>query len=158
MNYLIYIEHSAENLQFYLWYQDYVKRFSAMRESEQALSPEWTVEKAEADAIASAVANQGTKKMTPEAAAIFKDTDFAQPIVTVADFNPNSNPFHTPPHTPDGGRGSVRASETAWDDYSSTVKSSRKDYVNKAADAYEAADVKYQPCKWELSREASGAA
>ena len=147
MNYLIYIEHAAENLQFYLWYQDYVKRFFAMPQNEQALSPEWTVEKAEADTIAAAAATQASKKMTPEAVEMFRGTDFAQPVVTVADFNPNSNPFHTPPHTPDGGRSSIRPSETGWDDYSSTVKSSRRDYVNKAADAYEAADVKYQPCK-----------
>ncbi|KIW03286.1 uncharacterized protein PV09_05499 [Verruconis gallopava] len=41
MNYLIYVAHDAETLQFYLWLQDYTKRFNALRKEEQALSPEW---------------------------------------------------------------------------------------------------------------------
>lgn len=40
MDYLIYVEHSAENLQFYLWYHDYVRRWNALSNSEQALSPQ----------------------------------------------------------------------------------------------------------------------
>jgi len=143
MNYLIYIEHAAENLQFFLWYQDYVKRFCALPASERELSPEWTAEKAEADN------NAAIKKMSPETAAIFKDTDFAQVQTTVKEFKPNTNPFHTPPRTPDPAYGGgSRASENNWDDYSSTLKSSQKsDHVHKAAGAFEAADVKYQPCK-----------
>jgi hypothetical protein len=47
MDYLVYIEHNAENLQFYLWYKDYVRRFNALPENEKKLSPEWTPEKAE---------------------------------------------------------------------------------------------------------------
>jgi hypothetical protein len=39
MDYLVYIEHSAENLQFYLWYRDYVRRWNALPASERALSP-----------------------------------------------------------------------------------------------------------------------
>ncbi len=44
MDYLVYIELNAENLQFYLWYQDYVRRFNALSETEKALSPEWKPE------------------------------------------------------------------------------------------------------------------
>ncbi|MCJ1251498.1 hypothetical protein MMC30_008732 [Trapelia coarctata] len=145
MNYLIYIEHAAENLQFFLWYQDYVKRFCALPTSERELSPEWTVEKAEADHnIASN--NAGIKKMSPETAAIFKGTEFAPVQTAVKEFKPDSNPFHTPPRTPDPAYGNVRASETHWDDYSSTLKSSQKsDHVHKAAGAFEAAGVNYQP-------------
>lgn len=44
MDYLVYVEFSAENLQFYLWYQNYVKRFEALPESEKALSPPWIPE------------------------------------------------------------------------------------------------------------------
>jgi hypothetical protein len=39
MDYLVYIEHSAENLQFYLWYRDYVRRWNALPASQRALSP-----------------------------------------------------------------------------------------------------------------------
>jgi hypothetical protein len=41
MDYLVYIEYNAENLQFFLWYKDYVKRFEALSEKEQALSKPW---------------------------------------------------------------------------------------------------------------------
>lgn len=48
MDYLVYIEYSAENLQFYLWYRSYVERFNASTEEERALSPEWIPEIKEA--------------------------------------------------------------------------------------------------------------
>lgn len=41
MDYLIYIEHNAENLQFYLWYIDYERRWNELPAKEQALSPKW---------------------------------------------------------------------------------------------------------------------
>lgn len=41
MDYLVYVSHDAENLQFYLWLQDYTKRFYAAPRSEQVLSPPW---------------------------------------------------------------------------------------------------------------------
>ncbi|PVH80780.1 regulator of G protein-like protein [Cadophora sp. DSE1049] len=44
MDYLVYVEFSAENLQFYLWFKDYVRRFEALPENEKALSPEFVPE------------------------------------------------------------------------------------------------------------------
>jgi hypothetical protein len=41
MDYLKYVSHDAENLQFYLWLQDYTKRFNELKASEKSLSPEW---------------------------------------------------------------------------------------------------------------------
>lgn len=41
MDYLIYVSHDAENLQFWLWLQAYSQRFYAAPRSEQALSPLW---------------------------------------------------------------------------------------------------------------------
>ncbi|KAL3422693.1 hypothetical protein PVAG01_06849 [Phlyctema vagabunda] len=52
MDYLIYVEHSAENLQFYLWYREYERRFEALPESEKALSPPWTPENSEIPKLA----------------------------------------------------------------------------------------------------------
>jgi len=40
MDYLVYVEHSAENLQFYLWYQDYERRWNTISAGQRALSPE----------------------------------------------------------------------------------------------------------------------
>ena len=42
MGYLLYVSHDAENLQFYLWLQDYTNRFFATTPNEQALSPPWS--------------------------------------------------------------------------------------------------------------------
>lgn len=44
MDYLVYVEHTAENLQFFLWYRDYVTRFDALPQEEKNLSPEWVPE------------------------------------------------------------------------------------------------------------------
>lgn len=42
MQYLVHVSHDAENLQFWLWLQDYIKKFLALPRSEQALSPPWS--------------------------------------------------------------------------------------------------------------------
>ncbi|RVD85537.1 uncharacterized protein DFL_003857 [Arthrobotrys flagrans] len=42
LNYLRYIEHSPEHLEFYLWHEDYTKRFDALNAEEKARSPAWT--------------------------------------------------------------------------------------------------------------------
>ena len=44
LDYLVYIAHDAENLQFYLWYLDYSRRFKNLPESERRLSPEWKID------------------------------------------------------------------------------------------------------------------
>lgn len=43
--YLLYVSHDAENLQFYMWFQDYSKRFfQTISAADQALSPPWDEE------------------------------------------------------------------------------------------------------------------
>ncbi|EHA50452.1 hypothetical protein MGG_03209 [Pyricularia oryzae 70-15] len=44
MDYLIYIEHNAENLQFFLWYSDYVQRWSRLPRRQKSASPPWTTD------------------------------------------------------------------------------------------------------------------
>ncbi|KAH8888346.1 hypothetical protein GQ53DRAFT_843706 [Thozetella sp. PMI_491] len=46
MDYLYYIEHNAESLQFFLWYCDYIQRWSQLLPRQKALSPVWDPEKA----------------------------------------------------------------------------------------------------------------
>ena len=41
MNYLVYIAYDAENLQFYLWHEEYTKKFDALPEAVKCLSPKW---------------------------------------------------------------------------------------------------------------------
>ena len=145
MNYLMYIERAAENLQFFLWYRDYCKRFAALPLNERNLSPEWNMEQAEAEALSQSTAAV-VKKLSPETAALFKGTDFANGKVTVAEVAPN--PFHTPPITPTVDRQSFVPSESGWGDDVSTIKSSNKSFNKKAAGAFESADIKFQPCEY----------
>ena len=44
MDYLVYVAHDAESLQFYLWLTDYTTRFEALPDAEKSLSPEWTID------------------------------------------------------------------------------------------------------------------
>jgi len=46
MDYLVYVEHNAEFLQFFLWYYDYIQRWSGLLPRQKALSPVWDPEKA----------------------------------------------------------------------------------------------------------------
>jgi hypothetical protein len=77
MNYLIYVEHSAENLQFYLWHQNYVKRFEEAPTSDRALAPEWTL--AMEDDVLAKLQKDATEYLRQRAAGmsdIFRGTDF----------------------------------------------------------------------------------
>ena len=44
MDYLVYVAHDAENLQFFLWLRDYTKRFDALPQSEKSRSKPWDFE------------------------------------------------------------------------------------------------------------------
>ncbi|KAK6064083.1 hypothetical protein SCUP515_11990 [Seiridium cupressi] len=142
MNYLTYIEHSAENLQFFLWYRDYVRRFQEAQTSDISLAPEWT-QAMEEEALAKI--NRGVAdnvKETTEAADIFKGTDFEQPsdhVLHAAD------PFTTPPRTPDGNS-----------DASTLYSSQATTFHTQALDTYTAAGSKQpftiQPFRTEIER------
>lgn len=137
MNFLKYVEHAAENLQFWLWYRDYVKRFSELPSNEQCLAPEWTEEQAEAE-----TANQNPptapKKISPETAKVLAGTDFA------LNKSRRGNPFETPPGTP-----SVDAMKKSSPSVvMGEVEVTEEDIIHaKAANAFEKADLKWQPCK-----------
>ncbi|KAK3387043.1 hypothetical protein B0H63DRAFT_147041 [Podospora didyma] len=46
MDYLFYVEHSAESLQFFLWYCDYMQRWGGLLPRQKALAPTWNPAKA----------------------------------------------------------------------------------------------------------------
>ncbi|ATZ57015.1 hypothetical protein BCIN_14g02050 [Botrytis cinerea B05.10] len=74
MDFLVYIEHDAENLQFYLWYKDYVRRFEALSDYEKKLSPEWVPETTEPPALTKdAEKNEGRKRNPPMDISDFND-------------------------------------------------------------------------------------
>lgn len=150
MNYLKYIERSAENLQFFLWFRDYSKRFEKLPLSEQALSPEWT--SAQAETAAAATAHQPTiyKPSDPDVARIvsqsFQGTDFASgsPGASITE---KPDPFQEPSRTPsteDKRDFSVYGSSFGDD---KTLAGSTL-YVKKAEEAFDTAGTKWQPCKF----------
>ncbi|KAF3068990.1 hypothetical protein GL218_08018 [Daldinia childiae] len=94
MNYLLYIEHSAENLQFYLWYRDYIKRFDEADTVDTNLSPEWT-QAMEGEARAKI---QKDVRREPKEADMLKGTDLEKGVIDV--IIENGDPFSTPPSTP----------------------------------------------------------
>ncbi|KAJ9155678.1 Regulator of G protein signaling superfamily [Pleurostoma richardsiae] len=142
MNYLIYVERSAENLQFFLWYRDYVKRFNDAKTSDISLAPEWT-QTMEEEALFK-IQKEHAEKIRREPAVvgdIFKGTDFEksqEPVVAEI-----RDPFGTPPQTP---------RENGSDFAPSNLVSIR----SQVSDAFNAAGVKQpftiQPFREEIDR------
>lgn len=150
MDFLVYIEHDAENLQFYLWYRDYVKRWSELPEREQALAPLWTSEQAQ-QARNEAMTEKSKKVNNPVAAQVFKGTDF--------DSKPrkNPNPFNTPPRTPSNEpRDSMAPSTIGWSEECSTLGSALTHHQKTTANAFEEVGAQQpftiQPYREEISR------
>ncbi|KAI0455746.1 hypothetical protein F5B21DRAFT_180720 [Xylaria acuta] len=143
MNYLIYIEHSAENLQFFLWYHDYVKRFHEAPASETVLAPEWTLAMEE-DAMAKIQKDAAAKvkKESPIARELFQGTDFDKtPEVLVVESR--GDPFSTPPGSSAGDSVSLSGSQATT-------------YIGQTGDTFSAAGVKrpftIQPFRAEINR------
>lgn len=138
MNYLLYIELAAENLQFYLWLRSYTERFESLPESEKALSPPCAF-KNEGESMSS----RGPKAIkgstiSPETAAVFKNTDFQTPA------QEKLSPFDDDAYYRDKHLAMV---DTNWDTENSTLhSSSRLDHHKATTQAFEGADVKLQPC------------
>jgi hypothetical protein len=152
MNFLLYIENSAENLQFYLWFRDYSKRFDELPEDEKKLSPEWVHEQPKAKVTQSKaisdvdISAEDKRKADAEVAAAIKGTDFDTKVkLTVTEIG--HNPFNTPPRTPVGDRVSIDPSTSGWNEDSSTLMSSTAtSHAKKAANAFETAQT-LQPCR-----------
>ncbi|USP80951.1 hypothetical protein yc1106_08225 [Curvularia clavata] len=145
MNFLKYIELSAENLQFFLWYRDYVRRFNALPESEKVLSPEWTGEPSHGNDI-----KPNPRVLGSEAADILKGTDFAtEGRLGEAEKGAN-DPFNTPPRTPNSF--DHRGPESfVTDDYSRIT--SKINHAQRAAGAFEHAGLKWKPLSVQPYRE-----
>ena len=149
MNYLVYIEHSAENLQFYLWFKDYQKRFSQLSRSEAVLSPEWTKAQAEAEVTAQISSNKPATHVKRDIAEVFKGTDFA--VEGKPQAIDSADPFATPGKTP-----SLEEKRDDYSEYGSSTSGERTMHSNgthqSAADqAFEDAGVKVKPCKFSAS-------
>jgi len=138
MNYLKYIELSAENLQFFLWFRSYCKRFDDLPENEKALSPEW-IQDYESE-------TPRPKVFSPEAATIFKGTDFAgESKITETE---KSNPFFTPPQTPNSDL-RPEGGESADPYEASLLSGVQADHAQRATGAFKSAGLKWKPRKFD---------
>ena len=144
LNYLKYIEHSAENLQFYLWFQDYSARFEQLPAGERALAQEWSHTKAETDAVGNTSTAKVSKQAKEHVKDALKDTDFAdgkpKPAVDSAD------PFDTPDKTPSLEEKRDGLSEYGSSSGNGTTTTTSAEHRFMADHAFDEAGMKWQPC------------
>jgi len=156
MKYLVYIEHCAENLQFYLWYKDYVERFGQLPKSERALSPECALP-AISEGQVGQVPNLNKPKdrnLEKSSAQRFFQHTFASlgsrsfkeglPGISPPGFSPGSshnNPFDTPLRIPKVGDIAPFSSSEGASPSLRDIK-----HKNVATKAFEGVDLKWQPC------------
>ncbi|EXJ74400.1 uncharacterized protein A1O5_02696 [Cladophialophora psammophila CBS 110553] len=157
MDFLRYIEYDAENLQFYLWYHDYCKRFDELPDSEKKLSLEWTADQALAEKT-NAEKEKLPKKMASVAAAMLKGTDF-DPHAKLAVPDAAPNPFNTPPRTPSAtatDHDSMAPSTVGYSEDATTLRVGTTDHGKRAEAAFEEAGnlrpFTIQPFREEISR------
>lgn len=132
LNYLIYIEHSAENLQFYLWLESYRVRFPAATTADLSLSPEWTQEmQDETFNKLQKEHREGLKRKPSNIAAVVKGTDFEKGGNTTSE----NDPFGTPPRTP------AQDTERVSSNFGSSVYTGTSGR-SQAAEAFTAAGIK----------------
>lgn len=149
MNYLKYIEHAPENLQFFLWLHQYTDKFEALPASERALSPEWTMSMQESEKLANEQKNR-PMKVSADTAAALKGTGLdSTPRITETE---KPNPFGTPDRSPSEETDRAPMSFSSIQDDKSSAwmsmhTSSTEEAKKRAGDAFGEAGLKWQPCK-----------
>lgn len=138
MEFLKYIEHSAENLQFYLWYKDYEQRFNKLQESERILSPEWTKEQDEAE-VNNYRQQLKKKSLAAEAQDIASNQGLAIPADAINE--KSANPFKD---DASGDKSSMDSSSSGRRSGPQSM-STRTNYSRTAEQAFEDAGARFQP-------------
>jgi hypothetical protein len=131
MDYLVYIAHDAETLQFYLWLQDYKKRYATLRKEEQALSPEWQASKLAEDRRLT------TKKSTGDFPTMDKESS-----IRMAELSKAAKEVFDEPPTPE------TATATDYESFITKSVDSQKTVSELADEANQQAGLKWQPCKF----------
>jgi hypothetical protein len=147
MDYLKYVEIAAENLQFFLWYKDYCKRFDQLDGAEKALAPEWTAAQADAETTAaqSQATNQGKQH---EVLAVLKGTMFAPDAKNPRGGESAGDPFATPPRADSQSDLGGTGLSAIWEVSSVEITPGQsEDYAKSAAGAFDKANLNWQPCK-----------
>lgn len=72
------MEHNAENLQFFLWYKDYCRRWELLPATEQSLSTAWTHAETEAPNLSKNPEAKLKRKQSTVVSKIFSDSNWDQ--------------------------------------------------------------------------------
>jgi hypothetical protein len=146
MEFLKYVEHSAENLQFYLWFKDYVKRFEDLPTGERNLSPEWTP--AQEDADNAAYRSQLKQKpLAVEANEILKSQNLVGEIETTSP-SEKQDPFDDSRKLSSHGSKFGESISASFDRSEPGFQSIKTGYSRGAEVAYDDAGCKFQPCEF----------
>jgi hypothetical protein len=147
MEFLKYVEHSAENLQFFLWFKDYVKRFEALPVGERNLSPDWTP--AQEDAENAAYRNQLKQKpLAVEANEILKSQNLTGDIEPQAP-SEKQDPFSDSKDLPSPGSKFGDSKSPSFEQSVTGFQSVKTGHSRGAEAAYDDAGCKFQPCEFE---------
>lgn len=98
MDYLVFVEYNAENLQFYLWYKDYSKRFDLLPGNEKVLSKEWIPDTQEAPDLTKD-AEKGEKKKSKRETSVANIMESGYAAKEAAMFSEEEDPL-SPPMSP----------------------------------------------------------
>lgn len=151
---------APENLQFFLWYKDYEKRFNESSNSERVLAPEWTEAHAEAERRRY---RAGLKKTTGNNADVneaLQGTDFEEKSNMVTVTNNEALPFDDQSMVAStiSSRGGHRNIVSQDGSYVPTLgaDSATTNHTQTTAEAFEEAGLKQpftvQPFREEISR------
>ena len=148
MNYLKYIEFSAENLQFFLWFYDYEKRFEQLDPMTKLLAPEWTATQIDVETMITQFKATNQVK-NREVATILQGTIFDSKAKAFSS-EPAVNPFATPAESL--ASDSVTnlkgtSNNTSWELNGDDLgTNSTRNYARTTASAFENAKLDWQPC------------
>lgn len=139
MDYLVYVEYNAENLQFYLWYKDYTKRFNALPENEKVLSKEWIPDFQEAPNLTKD-AEKGEKKKSKRETSVANIMESGYAAKEAAISGEDEAPL-SPPLSPALGNrhASLAHSDTATPSLAGSSALSNAEVAVQAV-------LKWQPC------------
>lgn len=143
MDFLKYIEHSAENLQFYMWVKGYIERFEDLPANERALSPEWTQAQEEAE-VSNFRNAMKEKPLAVEANTILRNQNLASASVNTQ--SESKNPFGDS-QAELGEKTSIDSAGRSQTGVPGTMGTIRTNWSSDASAAFEDAGCKFQPCE-----------
>ncbi|KAF2668949.1 hypothetical protein BT63DRAFT_246280 [Microthyrium microscopicum] len=155
LNYLKYVEFAPENLQFFLWFKDYEKRWETTPNSERVLAPEWTPDMAEAERKQYRTTVKAAHQSKTEKE-LFKGSDFDEKPKLQETEGSEAIPFAAIPQTPNSEKRETIQSQDGSIRPTTGMRSIMTNHTNAAESAFEDAGLKkpftVQPHRDEINR------